>query len=53
MGDYFTMIIVVDTATLGFPFADFKAASRPSLCRIMGMQAMMMHEDIVTSLHRV
>ena len=26
VGDYFTMIIVVDTASLGVPFADFKAS---------------------------
>jgi ACT domain-containing protein len=52
VGDYFTMIIVVDTASLGVPFADFKTSLEAEV-HGMGLQAMMMHEDVVNSLHRV
>ncbi|HEY2746976.1 MAG TPA: ACT domain-containing protein [Polyangia bacterium] len=52
VGDYFTMIVVVDVATLGVPFADFKSAMESEV-QSMGLQAMMMHEDVVNSLHRV
>ena len=52
VGDYFTMIIVVDTLSLGVPFADFKSALEAEV-QGMGLQAMMMHEDVVNSLHRV
>ena len=52
VGDYFTMIVVVDVATLDVPFADFKAAMESEV-QSMGLQAMMMHEDVVSSLHRV
>ena len=52
VGDYFTMIVVVDTATLDVPFAEFKAAMERAV-QDMGLQAMMMHEDVVNSLHRV
>lgn len=52
VGDYFTMIVVVDTVTLDVPFADFKAAMEREV-QAMGLQAMIMHEDVVTSLHRV
>jgi ACT domain-containing protein len=52
VGDYFTMIIVVDTVSLDVPFAVFKDALEDEV-RQMGLQAMMMHEDVVTSLHRI
>jgi ACT domain-containing protein len=52
VGEYFTMIVVVDTATLGVPFADFKAAMEREV-QAMGLGAMIMHEDVVNSLHRV
>lgn len=52
VGDYFTMIIVVDTASLGVAFAQFKDAVEAEVGQ-MGLQCMMMHEDVVTSLHRV
>jgi ACT domain-containing protein len=52
VGDYFTMIIVVDTASLGVPFAEFKTSLETEV-HAMGLQAMMMHEDVVSSLHRV
>jgi ACT domain-containing protein len=52
VGDFFTMIVVIDAATLDVPFADFKAAMESEVQQ-MGLQAMMMHEDVVNSLHRV
>ena len=52
VGDYFTMIVVIDAATLEVPFADFKAAMESEV-QSMGLQAMMMHEDVVNTLHRV
>jgi ACT domain-containing protein len=52
VGDYFTMIIVVDTSSLDVAFADFKTALEAEV-HGMGLQAMMMHEDVVNSLHRV
>jgi ACT domain-containing protein len=52
VGDYFTMIVVVDVATLDVAFADFKTAMETEI-QSMGLQAMMMHEDVVNSLHRV
>jgi ACT domain-containing protein len=52
VGDYFTMIIVVDTANLGVPFAEFKRALEEEVQQ-MGLSAMIMHEDVVNSLHRV
>jgi ACT domain-containing protein len=52
VGDYFTMIVVIDAATLDVAFADFKAAMESAI-QAMGLQAMMMHEDVVNTLHRV
>ena len=52
VGDYFTMIVVIDAATLDVSFADFKAAMESEI-QLMGLQAMMMHEDVVNTLHRV
>jgi ACT domain-containing protein len=52
VGDYFTMIIVIDTASLDVSFADFKARLEEEVQSI-GLQCMMMHEDVVTSLHRI
>jgi ACT domain-containing protein len=52
VGDYFTMIIVVDTASLDVPFADFKQHLEEEV-QALGLQTMMMHEDVVTSLHRI
>jgi ACT domain-containing protein len=52
VGDYFTMIVVIDAATLDVAFADFKAAMESEV-QSMGLQAMMMHEDVVNTLHRV
>jgi ACT domain-containing protein len=52
VGDYFTMIIVIDTASLSMPFASVKEQLEAT-ARELGLQAMMMHEDVVGSLHRV
>lgn len=52
VSDYFTMIIVVDTSSLEVPFADFKDRIEV-LVRDMGLSSMMMHEDVVQTLHRV
>ena len=52
VGDYFTMIIVVDTAVLDVPFASFKEALEAEV-RSMSLACMMMHEDVVSSLHRI
>jgi ACT domain-containing protein len=52
VGDYFTMIIAVDTASLDVPFASFKEALEAEV-RAMDLSCMMMHEDVVTSLHRI
>lgn len=52
VGDYFTMILVVDTSALAGTFAAFKAAIEDAV-RELSLQALVMHEDIVTSLQRV
>jgi ACT domain-containing protein len=52
VGDYFTMILVVDTASLNVGFAEFKARLE-EVTRELQIQCMVMHEDVVTSLSRV
>jgi ACT domain-containing protein len=52
VGDYFTMILVVDTAELSCSFVDFKAAIERT-ARDLAIHAVVLHEDVVTSLHRV
>jgi ACT domain-containing protein len=52
VGDYFTMIIVVDTASLDVPFARFKETLETDI-QALGLGCMMMHEDVVSSLHRI
>lgn len=52
VGDYFTMLLVVDTGGLSVSFADFQAAIQ-GVMRELGAQSLIMHEDIVTSMHRV
>jgi ACT domain-containing protein len=52
VSDYFTMILIVDTATLSSSFADFKAEVEGA-CRDLSIGCMVMHEDVVTSLSRV
>jgi len=52
VGDYFTMIIVVDTAALEVPLAEFKARLTRSV-QALGAQCVVMHEEIVNALQRV
>ena len=52
VGDFFTMIIVVDVGALNAPFERFQEEVNAA-ARELGCQAMTMHEDVLTSLHRV
>lgn len=52
VGEYFTMLVIVDIAELSGSFADFKTAIQ-STAEQLGAQAILMHEDLVRSLHRV
>ncbi len=52
VGDYFTMLVIVDIAGLNSSFADFKVAIQQA-SEQLGAQAILMHEDMVRSLHRV
>jgi ACT domain-containing protein len=52
VSDYFTMIIIVDIAKLETSFEEFKTRVTAASSEL-GIQTMMMHEDIMASLHRV
>ena len=52
IGDYFTMIIIVDTAQLSVPYQEFQQDLQTTI-RDLGCQVMMMHEDVLSSFHRV
>jgi ACT domain-containing protein len=52
VGDYFTMIIVIDVGSLSVPFERFQEDLQATV-RELGCQAMLMHEDVMASLHRV
>jgi ACT domain-containing protein len=52
VSDYFTMIIVVDTAGLEVPFAEFKARLTGAV-EALGAECLVMHEEIVNALQRV
>jgi ACT domain-containing protein len=52
VGDYFTMIIVVDVSSLSVPFERFQEELQ-GCARELGCQTMLMHEDVLSSLHRV
>ena len=52
VGEFFTMLVIVDIAELSGSFADFKAAIQAT-AEQFGAQAILMHEDLVRSLHRV
>lgn len=49
---YFTMIIVVDTADIEIPFAEFKARLVRAVSAL-GAECLVMHEDVVNALQRV
>jgi ACT domain-containing protein len=52
VSDYFTMIIIVDIASLATTFEEFKGRVTEA-ARSLEVQTMMMHEDVMASLHRV
>lgn len=52
VGDYFTMLVIVDIGELGTSFEQFKEALTQA-ARERGVQTILMHEDLVTSMHRV
>ncbi len=52
VGEFFTMLVIVDIAELSGSFADFKTAIQAT-AEHLGAQAILMHEDLVRSLHRV
>ena len=52
VSDFFTMIIVIDVGSLSVPFDRFQDEVVKSV-RELGCQAMLMHDDVLTSLHRV
>jgi ACT domain-containing protein len=52
VSDYFTMIIIVDIGGLDTTFEEFKHRVTEA-AQALGIQTMMMHEDIMASLHRV
>jgi ACT domain-containing protein len=52
VGDYFTMLVIVDIAEMQVDFAQLKTALQQASAS-MGFHVMLMHEDLVRSLHRV
>ena len=52
VADFFTMIVVFDTRSLSLPFDETRARLEQQLTEL-GMKAAVMHEDVLSSLHRV
>jgi len=52
VSDYFTMIVIVDTAALSVSFAEFKAKLERTVAGA-GAECLVMHEDVVNALQRV
>ena len=52
VADFFTMIVVFDTRPLNRPFDEARAQLEGQLAEL-GMKAAVMHEDVLSSLHRV
>ena len=52
ISDYFTMIIIVDTAALSVSFAEFKSRLERTVAAA-GAECLVMHEDVVNALQRV
>ena len=52
VGDYFSMIIVVDMADLAVPFAEFKARLTAAV-RSLGAECLVMNEEVMSALQRV
>jgi ACT domain-containing protein len=51
VGEFFTMIIVVDVGSLAVDFAQFKGEVEATVAEL-GLGCMLMHEDVLVSLHR-
>ncbi len=52
VADFFTMIVVFDTRSLSLPFEEVRVLLEQQLGEL-GMKAAVMHEDVLSSLHRV
>ena len=52
VSDYFTMIVIVDTAALTVSFAEFKTRLERTVSSA-GAECLVMHEDVVNALQRV
>ena len=53
MGGYFTMILIVDLAGLGkHTFEQFRELLLGEV-RALGLEGMLMHEDVLRAMHRV
>jgi ACT domain-containing protein len=52
VGEFFTMLVIVDIGDLSGSFAEFKTAMSEAAAQF-GAQTILMHEDLVRSLHRV
>ena len=52
VADFFTMTVVFDTRPLALPFDEVRAQLEARM-REIGMRAAVMHEDVLSSLHRV
>ena len=52
VGDYFSMIIIVDMTGLAVPFAEFKARLTRAV-QSLGAECLVMHEEVVAALQRV
>lgn len=52
VGDYFTLLLIVDTSDMNTTFESFKDALTQA-AKQRGVQAILMHEDLVASMHRV
>ena len=52
VSDYFTMIIIVETAALTVSFAEFKTRLERTVASA-GAECLVMHEDVVNALQRV
>ena len=52
VGDFFTMIIVIDIGSLATPFSQFQSEVTAA-AKDLGCGAMMMHDDVLSALHRI
>jgi len=52
VADFFTMLVIFDTRALNQPFDETRARLEQALGEL-GMKAAVMHEDVLSSLHRV